>query len=95
MQIDSHNHAQQQQQQHFGMQLGHRHSFSMPGHAHIPQQPSNLSLQTSVAGDMGDLDDSGIGMSLVDDDSLSKFGFTTTDLGSQLMTTADMGVSMV
>lgn len=85
-------------QQSFGMQMGHRHSMSMPGlpgQPHLPQQPSNLSLQTSVSHDMADLDDSGIGMSLMDDDALSKFGFTATDIGSQLMSHGEIGVSMV
>ena len=67
----------------------------MPGQQHLPQQPSNLSLQTSVAHDMGDMDDSGIGMSLVDDEDLAKFSFTTADIGSQLMSHAEMGVNMV
>ncbi|KAL1304484.1 hypothetical protein AAFC00_003474 [Neodothiora populina] len=92
MQIDTHDQAQQQL---LGMQMGHRHSFSMPGQAHVPQQPSNLSLHTSVAPDLGDMDDSGIGMSLVDDDALSKFNFTTADLGSQLMSSGEISVSMV
>lgn len=86
---------QQQQQQHFGMHMGHRHSMSVPGQAHMPQQPSNLSLQTSVSHDMGDMDDSGIGMSLMDDDALAKFSFSAADMGNQLMSHGEVGVNMV
>lgn len=90
MSMDGGNQSQQHQ-----WQMGHRHSISMHSQPHLPQQPSNLSLQTSVSQDLADLDDSGIGMGLVDDDSLSKFSFTTADIGAQLMGHGDLGVNMV
>lgn len=102
MQIDAHFQGQIQQQAQFSLPMGqgqsHRHTFSMSGQQHIPQQPSNLSLHNSTAHDLGDMDDSGIGMSLMDDETMSKFSYNTADLGPQLMTNmtnGDMGANMV
>lgn len=93
MSMDGHS---QNHQQSFGMHMGHRHSISLHSQPHLPTQPSNLSLQTSMSHDLPDLDDSGIGMSLVDeDDAMAKFNFATVDIGSQLMSHGDMSVNMV
>lgn len=87
------------QTQTYTISTGHRHSLSMPSHTqtvhpHMPSQPSNLSVQTSLSHDDAGLDDSGIGMSLVDEDALSKFSFTTTDMGHHLIG-AEMSVNIV
>ncbi|GAB7347693.1 hypothetical protein MBLNU459_g5256t1 [Dothideomycetes sp. NU459] len=92
---------QQHLQQQFAMQPPHHHHHHHHQH-HLSissQQPAqlqthNLPMQSSQ--DSGDIDDSGIGMSLMDDDlTLAKFGITGAHVGQEGFVGADMSVNVL
>lgn len=72
----------------------HQHHLSLTGQQPSHLQTQNLPLQSSH--DPGDLDDSGIGMSLMDDDlTMAKFGITGAHIGQEGFGGADMGVNVL
>lgn len=89
----------QQLHQQFSMQPPHhqhqhQHHLSLTGQQPAQLQTQNLPMQSSH--DHNDLDDSGIGMSLMDDDlTMAKFGLTGAHVGQEGFMSADMSVNVL